>query len=99
MARSAVVRTGRDVVGKPMRKQKKTLSLSPEAVSFLERTRKQDRKSTSAIVEELIQAKKLAAEQERISQGIRHYYDSLDVEQQAENRIWGRFSESQFPGE
>jgi len=82
-----------------LRKQKKTFSLSNEAVTYLESARKLERKSTSEILEELIQARRMAAEQERISRGIRRYYDSLDAEEQAENRVWGQFSESQFPRE
>ncbi|HTV65562.1 MAG TPA: hypothetical protein VMD98_08160 [Bryocella sp.] len=82
-----------------LRKEKKTFSLSREAVTYLDNVRKQERKTISEVVEELIQARKLAAEQERISESIRHYYDSLDAEEQAENRLWGKFAESQFPSE
>lgn len=88
MGRSAVVR-----------KEKKTFSLSRDAVSYLENARKAERKSSSEILEELIREKKLAAEQERISASIRGYYDSLSEEEREENRAWGQFSESQFPSE
>lgn len=82
-----------------LRKEKKTFSLSREAVAFLESTRKEQRKSASEILEELIQERKLAAEQQRISQNICHYYDSLTEEERKENRAWGKFAESQFPSE
>ena len=88
MGRSAVVR-----------KEKKTFSLSQDAVKYLEGARKEERKSSSEILEELIREKKLAAEQERISASIRGYYDSLSDEERKENRTWGKFSESQFPRE
>ncbi|HYX69929.1 MAG TPA: hypothetical protein VE825_12400 [Terriglobales bacterium] len=87
---------GRSLV---VRKEKKTFSLSRDAVSYLENARKAERKSSSEILEELIREKKLAAEQERISASIRGYYDSLSDEEREENRAWGQFSESQFPSE
>jgi myo-inositol catabolism protein IolC len=82
-----------------VRKEKKTFSLSREAVSYVEGLRKQARKSSSEVLEELILSRKLASEHERVSEAIRRYYDSLDVEEQAENRIWGQLAESQFSSE
>ena len=83
-----------------LRKEKKTVSLSRDSLAYLEQTRKRAQKaSISQVVEEMIQASKLASEKERISAGVRSYYDSLSSEEQEENRVWGQFSESQFPGE
>jgi predicted CopG family antitoxin len=79
-----------------LRKERKTFSLSREAVAYLESMRKKQGKSTSEVLEELILARKLADQQERISQNIRNYYDSLCNEEQAENRVWGEFAESQL---
>ena len=83
-----------------LRKAKKTLSLSRDSLSYLETTRKRSQKaSISEVVEEMIQASKLASEKERISAGVRSYYDSISSDEQEENRRWGQFSESQFPSE
>jgi len=82
-----------------LRKEKKTFSLSKEAIEYLESTRKKKGKSSSEVLEELIRDSKLADEEARISQNIRHYYDSLSDEEQTENRAWGQFAESQFPRE
>jgi hypothetical protein len=82
------------------RKAKKTLSLSRDSVAYLEHKRKRAQKaSISEVVEEMIQASKLASEKERISAGVRSYYDSLPSAEQEENRSWGQFSESQFPND
>lgn len=81
------------------RKEKKTFSLSQEAVRYLEKVRREEHKSASEILEQLIEEKKLAVEQQRISHNIRNYYDSLTADEQAEDRLWGELSESQFPGE
>lgn len=81
------------------RKEKKTFSLSRDVVAYLENKGKQERRPISEILEELIQERKLAAEQERIAQNVRAYYDSLTIEEQNENRVWGEFAESQFSGE
>ena len=82
------------------RKEKKTFSLSREAVNYLEHRRKREHKaSVSEVVEELIQVSKLTSEKARISASVRGYYDSLSSAEQEENRLWGEFSESQFPTE
>ena len=89
MARSAI-----------SRKEKKTFSLSRESVTYLEHRRKREQKaSISQVVEELIQASKQASERTRISAGVKSYYDSLSSAEQEEDRVWGEFSESQFPSE
>jgi hypothetical protein len=81
-----------------LKKEKKTYSLSKDSVGYLEeRVRRERRRSVSELLDELIQEKKLAAEQQRISENIRNYYDSISKEEQEENRLWGEFAESQFP--
>lgn len=82
------------------RKAKKTLSLSRDALAYLEHKRRRAKKaSISEVVEEMIQASRVASERQRISAGVRSYYDSLSSAEQEENRIWGQFSESQFPND
>jgi len=82
------------------RKEKKTFSLTRESVSYLESLRKQKkRRSTSAVLEELIRQQRQASEMERISASVTRYYDSLSDEEVAEDRAWGQFAETQFPSE
>jgi len=82
------------------RKEKKTFSLTRESVSYLESLRKgKKRRSTSAVLEELIRAQRRASEMERISASVTRYYDSLTKEEVAEERAWGEFALTQFPTE
>lgn len=80
-------------------KEKKTFSLSREAVAFLESARRKSHKPVSQIVEDLIIARKAEAEQQRIAAAITSYYDSLGEGEVDEDRIWGEFAESQLKGE
>ncbi|MGH9496574.1 MAG: hypothetical protein ACRD3B_16345 [Candidatus Sulfotelmatobacter sp.] len=80
------------------RKAKKTFSLSQEAVSYLNDLAKQYR-STSEALDALIREKQAEAKKERISAGIRGYYDSMGDEEEAENKAWGEFVHSQLSGE
>jgi hypothetical protein len=50
-----------------LKKEKKTFSLSRDAVNYLEDAQQETRKSASQILEELIVEKKLQAERARIS--------------------------------
>ena len=82
------------------RKEKKTYSLSPESIRFVECVRKErHRESASSALEELIQEKKMEAERIRMDASISSYYDSLSDEDREQNRAWGAFAESQFPKE
>lgn len=82
------------------RRIRKTFSLTPSSVSYLETLRRERRsKSTSALLEELIRRVRETREMERISASITSYYDSLSDEQVAEDRAWGQFALSQFPRE
>lgn len=36
---------------------------------------------------------------EQLQKRVRNYYGSLSSNEQEENRVWGQFSESQFPTE
>ena len=80
------------------RKEKKTYSLSPESIRFIEIVRKErHRDSASSALEELIQEKKMEAERLRIDASISSYYDSLGEEDREQNHAWGAFAESEFP--
>jgi hypothetical protein len=83
-----------------LRKAKRTFSLSPEAMSYLESVRKEERRaSMSSVLERIIRERQQAKEMERISSSVTQYYDSLTDEDRAENRAWGKLAESQFPSE
>lgn len=82
------------------RKEKKTYSLSREAIEFVERVKRERRReSVSSALEELIQEKKMEAERNRMDASISSYYDSLTDEGREQNRAWGAFAESQLPKE
>jgi predicted CopG family antitoxin len=82
------------------RKEKKTFSLSRDAVTYLQTLRKAKHgKSISSILEELIRQQREIKEMERASASVSAYYDSLNDEQIAEDRAWGQFAEGQFPTE
>ena len=82
------------------RKEKKTFSLSRDAVEYLHSLRKIKRgKSISSVLEDLIRQQRQAREMERISASVTAYYDSLTDEQVAEDRAWGQFAETQFSKE
>ena len=51
----------------------------------------------SSVLEDLIRAQQEAKEVERISASFTRYYDSLSPQEQAEDRAWGQFAETQFP--
>ena len=82
------------------RKARKTFSLSQETVRYLESLRKEGKKhSMSSVLEDVIQQLQETKEMERISASVTRYYDSLSAEEIAEDRAWGDFAATQFPGE
>ena len=86
------------MAGQSSRKEKRTFSLSPESLRYLESVRKQRKTaSVSSVLDELIREQQRAAKMQRISASITSYYDSLTNQEVAEDRAWGEFAESQFP--
>ena len=80
------------------RKARKTFSLSREIVNYLESVRKQTkRESMSSVLEDIIRQQQQAKEMERVSAAFTRYYDSMNEEEQSEDRAWGQFAETQFP--
>jgi Tfp pilus assembly protein PilO len=81
-------------------KEKKTFSLSRQSVKYLEALRKERHsRSISSVLEEIIRQQQQTKEMERISASVTRYYDSLTSEEVAEDRAWGDFAATQFPGE
>ena len=76
----------------PARKAKKSYTLSPESVDFLETLRKKRRaRSISFVLEEILQAARREAEMAKINQSVSDYYDSLSDEEMEELSQWGEF--------
>jgi hypothetical protein len=74
------------------RKAKKSYTLSPESVDFLEAQRRKRRASSiSAVLEEILQAARREAEMATINQSVTAYYDSLSDEEAEELSEWGKF--------
>jgi hypothetical protein len=77
---------------KPARKAKKSYTLSPESVDFLETPRKERRaRSVSFVLEEILQTARREAELATINQSVTAYHDSLSGEEADELSRWGRF--------
>jgi hypothetical protein len=82
------------------RKAKKSYTLSPESVDFLEVLRKKrSARSISFVLEEILQAARREAEMAAINESVTAYYDSLSDEEAEELSQWGKFALSQFPRE
>jgi methylthioribose-1-phosphate isomerase len=93
-------RTMRRSNTKRSRKAKKSYTLSPESIQFLESLRKKRRAtSISAILEEILQRLRRAQERASIEREIAKYYDSLSDEDLAEDVRWGEFAMQEFPSE
>ena len=79
------------------RKQRRTYTLSSEAIAILDAEKRDRRKSSaSSTLEELLKERKRQKEMEAAAISISRYYDSLSEEEIAEQQVWGKFSESQF---
>ena len=82
------------------RKQRRTFTLSRQAIGYLEVARKEARSpSTSAVLEQIIRERQQQHERRRVNAAITGYYDSLTAEEREENRLWGEFSEDQIAAE
>jgi hypothetical protein len=82
------------------RKTKKSYTLSPESVAFLEIMRKKRRAaSVSSVLEEILQVVRRRQEQARVEQSVSRYYSSLSQKDATELAEWGEFAESEFPRE
>jgi hypothetical protein len=77
------------------RHQKKSFSLSEEALAYLAAV-SGNYGSQSEALDALIRQKKRESERAQIATGIVSYYDSLTDKDMEENRAWGQFAETQF---
>jgi hypothetical protein len=82
------------------RKAKKSFTLSRESVVFLEDMRRKRRAgSTSAVLEELLQAVRRENERAAVERAVADYYGSLSTEEAKEQAEWGEFALREFPCE
>lgn len=77
------------------RHQKKSFSLSEEALAYLAAV-SVNYDSQSEALDALIRQKKRESERGHIAAGIANYYDSLSDKDVEEDRAWGQFAESQL---
>lgn len=74
-------------------KAKKSYTLSRQAVAFLEQVRKQRRaRSTSAVLEEILQAAQQSEQERTLERATENYYSSLDDSELQEQIGWGNFA-------
>ena len=87
----------RRTTGKSIPKAKKSYTLSPESVEFLEATRrKRHAASISAILEEILQSVRLEHERVSIDLAVADYYTSLSGKEVTEHAEWGALAEREF---
>lgn len=80
------------------RKAKKSYTLSPDSVTFLETLRrKQHAPSASAVLEDILQRVRRGAEKRAMEKAVVDYYDSLSPEESEEQERWGEFAMGEFP--
>jgi hypothetical protein len=72
------------------RRTKKSYTLSPDSVTFLENARKKRRaQSVSAVLEEILQAVRNEEERASVERGVTDYYSSLSAAELEEQKLWG----------
>jgi len=82
------------------RKAKKSYTLSPESVAFLETMRKKRHAaSVSSVLDEILQGLRRHARRTSIDQAVTRYYSSLSTREEAEQKEWGEFAAREFLGE
>ncbi len=87
-------------IGKLERKAKKSYTLSPESVAFLEAMRKKQRAaSVSAVLDEILRGVRREHELASIERAVADYYGSLSTEDAADQVEWGEFALHEFPNE
>ena len=87
-------------LGTSERKAKKSYTLSPESVAFLEALRKQQRAaSISAILEEILQTVRRDHDLAAVDRAVADYYGSLSTEEMTEQAEWGELGLREFPHE
>lgn len=82
------------------RKERRTFTLDPELVRYVEEVRKERRAgSASSALEEILRESKRQRDRRRQDKQIASYYSSLGEAEIERDREWGEFAETQFPTE
>lgn len=82
------------------RKAKKSYTLSPASVAFLEALRKKKgAASASSVLEDILQTARRAQAKNNLERAIADYYDSLPADTLTEQALWGEFATAEFPSE
>jgi hypothetical protein len=76
----------------PAIKQKRSFTLSPNSIAFLERLRKKRKVSScSMVLDDLISEAQRRQRKAEVHKAMDDYYSSLTDEEIAEDRAWGEF--------
>lgn len=82
------------------RKAKKSYTLSPASVAFLETLRKKKgAASASSVLEDILQTVRRVQAKKSLERAVADYYDSLPADTAAEQARWGEFATDEFPAE
>lgn len=76
------------------RKQRRTFTLSPESLAYLEKeARRRGADSQSAVLDDVLHEKTCEQELKDYEAQVKAYYDSLTEEEVEEQRAWGEMAE------
>jgi len=92
--------TNRTTQKRGERKAKRSFTLSPESVAFLDATRKRRRApSVSSVLEEILSVVRREQGKAALDRAVSDYYSSLSQEESEEQTNWGEFALREFPKE
>lgn len=78
-------------------KAKKSYTLSPESVAYLDTLRRQRRaRSVSSVLEDILQSVQRAEKRKTVETAVSEYYGSLGEKQLDEQAKWGDFAWAEF---
>jgi hypothetical protein len=84
-------------MGTTARKERRTYSLNPELVRYIEKVREERGiESASSALEQIICESKRQRDRKHQDDLISNYYTSLDEADIEQEKQWGRFAETQF---
>jgi hypothetical protein len=87
-------------MGTTARKQRRTYSLDPQLVQYVEKVREERGiESASSALEQIIWESKRQRDRKHQDDLISNYYSSLEEADIEREKQWGRFAETQFPTE
>lgn len=82
------------------RKARKTFTLDSDLVNYIEAERRQrSAESLSSALEQILRESKRRHEMQKVESAVGAYYDTVSDADRAEEKAWGKFSESQLPEE